>query len=548
MQQKFRTSLLILAFLALPPGAGWARDASAPSGKIKNIILLIPDGLSVTATTLARWYSGENLAMDELAAGLVRTYSSDAVIADSAPSGGAYATGWKSQTGNIATSGEVYSMPGAKNPDESHSLRPLGTILEAARLAGKATGLVVTSEFMHATPADFAAHDPSREAYENLSEQMLYNNLTVLLGGGNKELNKTRKDKENLKEIARSRGYSFVDNPEALNSFKGDKLFGVFGKRAESRAMSYDLDRDPVKEPTLAEMASKALEVLARNRDGFFVMIEGSKIDWAAHANDPVGVISDLLAFDKAVKVALDFAKKDQNTLLIVVPDHGNSGLTIGNSSTNSGYDKLPLAAVLDPLKKAKVTGEGLEALLSSDRNNTTAIRQSLADNYGIADPTDAELEAIAKAEVDKMNRIVGPMLGARAKLGYTTNGHTGEDVVLYDYDPRGARLTGLVDNTEIARYMAQAIGVDLAQTTDRLFVDAAAAFGAKGASCSDIDTRATENPVLVVVAKDGKTTLEIPRNKSIAFRNGQPVDSEGVAVLSNQKWYVARSLVDLLN
>lgn len=545
MQRLFKTGVMALPFLALVAGPVSAPAASAPPGQTKNIILMIPDGMSVTATTLVRWYSGQNLAMDELAAGLVRTYSSDAIIADSAPSGGAYATGWKSQTGNIATTGAVYNMPGAKVPPEI--LRPLGTILEAARLAGKATGLVVTSEFMHATPADFAAHDPNRDDYDNLSEQMLYNGLTVLLGGGNKYMHpEARQDRENLKAIAVSRGYALVDNTTALKAFKGDKLFGVFGKKPGSRAISYDFDRDPLLEPSLAEMTSKALEILARDRDGFFVMIEGAKIDWAAHANDAVGVISDLLAFDRAVKVALDFAKKDRNTILIVVTDHGNSGLTIGNSSTNSGYDELPLAAVLGPLQKAKVTGEGLEALMPADRANTAEIRQVLADHYGIADPTDAELDAIAKAKTGKLNFTVGPMLGMRARLGFTTTGHTGEDVVLYDYDPSGGRLTGVVDNTEIARYMAKSFGVDLEQTTARLFVEAEPAFAAKGASISQ-DLTTPENPVLVVVAKDGKTTLKIPRNKSIAFLNDRQVDSEGVAVLSNQKWYVARSLVDLL-
>jgi alkaline phosphatase len=545
MNQTFRTSIFTLIFLALAAGSVMAQTALAPSGKTKNIILMIPDGMSVTATTLARWYSGQKLAMDELASGLVRTYSSDAVIADSAPAGSAYATGWKSQTGNVATSGAVYNMPGVRIPSEK--LRPLGTILEAARLAGKATGIVVTCEFMHATPADFASHDPSRSSYDNLSEQMVYNGLTLLLGGGTKYLTpESRKDRENLKEIAISRGYSFVDNTADLNSFKGGKLFGVFGKKPDSTAISYDFDRDPAKEPSLAEMTSKAIDVLSRNKDGFFAMIEGSKIDWAAHANDSIGVISDVLAFDAAVKVALDFARKDRNTIVIVVSDHGNSGLTIGNSSTNSDYDRLPLSAILDPLKKARITGEGLEELLPVNRTNASEIRKALAENYGIADPTNAELDAIAKAKTGKLNYTVGPMMGARAKLGYTTTGHTGEDVVLYVYDPSGARLTGLVDNTDIALYMAQSIGVDLDKTTARLFVEAGTAFGAKGATIGE-DTTNPENPVLVVVSKDGKTTLKMPRNKSIAYRNSKQIDSEGVTVLSDKKWYVARNLVDLI-
>jgi alkaline phosphatase len=545
MNHFFKSSLLALLALILVSAPLSAPAATTKPATVKNIILMIPDGMSVTATTLARWYAGHNLAMDEIASGLVRTYSSDAVIADSAPAGSAYATGWKSQTGNVATSGAVYSMPGAQAPAEN--LRPLATILEAARLAGKSTGIVVTCEFMHATPADFAAHDPSRASYDNLAEQMVYNGLTVILGGGTKYLRTAvRKDGEDLKEIAQGRGYSFVDTTAGLKGFKGGKLFGIFGRKPDSTSLSFDFDRDPAREPSLAEMTTKAIELLSKNKKGFFVMVEGSKIDWAAHANDSVGVISDVLAFDAAVKVALDFARRDKHTLVIVAADHGNSGLTIGNSSTNSGYDKLPLSAVLDPLKKARVTGEGLESYLPADRSDTPAIRAALADNYGIADPSDAELAAVARTKGGGMNATVGPMMGIRARLGYTTTGHTGEDVVLYDYDPRSTRLSGVVDNTDIAHYMARAIGVDLDKTTSRLFVEAVKAFGAKGATISE-DSSNPENPILVVVSKDGKNTLKIPRNKSIAFLNDRQVDSEGVTVRSDKKWYVARSLVNLI-
>ena len=547
MEFKLTASAALLLLVAAGPVSAQpvsTHPAAPPAGVIKNIILMIPDGMNLGATTLARWYSGRNLAMDELASGLVRTYSSDAVIADSAPAGSAYATGWKSQGGNVATTGGVYNMPGIRVPTEK--LRPVATILEAARLAGKATGIVVTSEFMHATPADFASHAPSRASYDHLAEQMVYNYLTVLLGGGTRYLTpQSRQDRENLKEIAVSRGYTFVDTSAGLKGFKGGKLLGIFGKKPTSGSMSHDFDRDPAKEPSLAEMTGKALEILARDEDGFFLLVEGSKIDWAAHAHEPVGVISDLLAFDAALKVALDFARKDGNTVVIAVSDHGTSGLTIGNSTTNFNYERLPLAAVIDPLKKARVTGEGLEGLLPADRSDRKAVRKALAE-YGIADATDSELEAIAQSIPGRLNHTVGPMMAERARLGFTTTGHTGEEVVLYHYHPRGARLTGVVDNTEIARYMAGSIGVDLEQTTARLFVEAGEAFRAKGARITE-EEAGTVNPVLTVVSKDGKSTLKMPRNKSIAFLNGKQVDSEGVTVLSNGKWYVARNLADLI-
>ena len=545
MESNARTTafvaMLILSFAASVS----AQPAASSSGGVKNIVMMIPDGMNLSATTLARWYSGRSLALDELACGLVRTHSSDAVITDSAPAGSAYATGWKSQAGNVATTGAVYDIPGVRVPAEK--LRPVATILEAARLAGKATGIVVTSEFMHATPADFAAHDPSRSSYDNLSEQMLYNNLTLLLGGGTRYLtSEARKDGENLKQIALSRGYSFVDSTAELKRFQGSRLLGVFGKKPGSSAMSHDFDRDPAREPSLAEMTGKALELLAKDQDGFFLLVEGSKIDWAAHAHDPIGVVSDVLAFDAAFKVALDFAREKGGTIVIAVADHGTSGLTIGNSATSRNYDRLPLSSLLAPLKKAKVTGEGLQELLPADRSDRKGVRRILAEKYGIADATDAELDAIVSSIPGKLNRTVGPMMAERASLGFTTTGHTGEEAVLYNYHPGGARLTGVVDNTEVARYMARAIGVDLEQTTARLFPEAAGAFRAKGARVTEEGT-GTENPVLVALSRDGKSTLKMPRNKSIAFLNGKQVDSEGVTVLSKGKWYVARNLVDLI-
>jgi len=133
-----------------------------------------------------------------------------------------------------------------------------------------------------------------------------------------------------------------VDNAASLKEVRSNKLFGTFGRDKAATAMSYDIDRDPAVEPSLAEMTQKAIEILSANPKGFFLMVEGSKVDWAAHANDPVGLVSDILAFDDAVKVALDFAKQDGKTLVIAVTDHGNSGLSIPDRSLSSGYDKTP--------------------------------------------------------------------------------------------------------------------------------------------------------------------------------------------------------------
>lgn len=522
----------------------WAGGAKDEAKTVKNVIILIPDGMSVAGTTLARLYTGAPLAMDSLACGLVSTWSSDGTIADSAPAGSAFATGWKSQTGNIASSGKAYTLPGAGDPAPGVSGRPLATLLEGARLSGRATGIVSTSEFMHATPADFASHDPSRKNYDHLTEQIVYNGLDVVLGGGTPFLSASkRKDGEDMMAALKALGYGYVGTASELNAFKGKKLFGTFGKTAESTAMSYDYDRDPAAEPSLQEMTAKAIEVLSQDPDGFFLMVEGSKIDWAAHANDPVGFVTDIVAFDKAVKAAMDFASKRTDTVVIAVSDHGNSGISIGDRSISSGYDKTPWTAFIVPLKAASVTGEGLEAFLPPG-STPAVIRDVVAKKLGLTDLTDEEVAAIAGYKSGSLNYVVGPMVGARAKIGYTTGGHTGEDVVLYAFDPRGKRITGLVDNTEIGRYLAAAMGVDLVAATERLFTDADTLAAQAGAALSR-DNADAENPVLVV--SKGSRTLRIARNKSVATLDGKEIAADGVAVLSGDTWYVSRNLFDAL-
>jgi alkaline phosphatase len=264
-------------------------------------------------------------------------------------------------------------------------------------------------------------------------------------------------------------------------------------------------------------------------------------VDWAAHANDPVGIVSDVLAFDAAVAEALAFAEKDGRTALLAVSDHGNSGLTIGDRSTSTTYDKHALAFFLDPLKKARRTGEGLESLLAADRANAG---QVLAEYYGVSDLSAEELKAVKEAKAGSLNYTVGPMIAARARLGFTTTGHTGEDVVLYAYDPSGNRPTGLVENSDLALIMARYLGVRLWRTTDRLFLEASAAFKAKGATVGE-DKTDPNNPMLVV--RKGATEVRLPQNKGYALAGGKNIPLEGVTVFNGERWYVGQRAVDLI-
>lgn len=520
-----------------------ANAAEVKQNQIKNFILMVPDGMSVTETTIARWYNGgKPLAMDEMASGLIRTYSSDAAIADSAPAGTAMATGFKSHTGYVGVLPDVANTYGQKPISENDKQKPVANILEGAKWLKKSTGVVVTCEIPHATPSDFMAHFPSRHNYDVLSEQEVYSGVDVVFGGGSDVLTpgtgaNNRKDGEDLVKVLKDKGYQYITKKSEMANLKSGKVWGMFAPMA----MNYDMDRDANVQPSLSEMTKKAIDLLSQNPKGFFLMVEGSKIDWAAHANDPIGVVSDVLAFDNAVKVALDYAKSRNDTAVIVAADHGTGGMTMGNSSTNSGYDKTPVSTFIDPLKKAGLTGEGLESKFNKDRTN---IKEVIAQYFGITDLTNDEIKAITEAKAGSMNYTVGPIISKRSAIGWTTTGHTGEEVVLYSYLPGNQRITGVLDNTDIAKIIAQKMGFILPNLSAKLFVPAKAAFEAKGAEV-ELDQTDKANPVIVVTK--GSDTLKMPVDKNIAIYNGKPLELYGLVLNNGKTLYVPQQAVDLI-
>ncbi len=541
MKAKKVTALVIAASMAFAAStnafAANLKKAVMPNKNIKNIIVMIADGMSNDGVTLTRWYNSydpvsgivdttKSMAMDEMASGLVRTWWLNkgvvGAITDSAPAGTALATGVKTNNKFIGVTDQK---------------APLATILEAAKLAGKSTGLISTSQIMHATPAAYSSHYPDRSKEYIIAEQQVYNNIDIMLGGGYGRLSE-RPDEENLLDILKENNYTYITDKAGLENING-KTWGMFAKAD----MSYEMDRteNNPSQPSLSEMTSAAINTLSQDKDGFFMMVEGSKVDWAAHSNDPIGLISDINAFDKAVKVALDFAKKDGNTMVIAITDHGNGGVSIGNADTTKTYDSDPIVKFIAPLKKARLTGEGLEAKFNEDKSNIVEV---MAQYYGINDLTDEEIQAIKKAESGSMNKIVGPMISKRAFLGWTTGGHTGEEIVLYTYLPGDDRITGTIDNTDIANICAGVWGLNLKATTDKLYNNAKVAFNAKGATV-ETDSSNPENQVMIITK--GEDKIEIPENKNYVFKNGEKVITPGINVNVEGTFYVSKEVIDLI-
>ncbi|MBZ4222730.1 alkaline phosphatase [Bacillus wiedmannii] len=503
----------------------------------KNVIIMVMDGTSSSATTLARLYKGKPLALDEIVTGGVRTHSAESAITDSAPAATALATGNKSNSGYVGILPSIVSSPGLKSIKEEDKLRPVANVLEGAKRTGCATGIVATAEIQHATPAGFSAHHINRKRFDVIAEQQVYQNIDVVLGGGKEALLPIkRKDGEDLVKVIQDKGYDFVETKDALLNSKSKKIWGSFSHNA----LAFDMDREATnpEQPTLSQMTEKAIQTLSKDKDGFFLFVEGSKPDWAAHVNDPIGMISDVLAFDNAIAEALEFAKKDSNTMLIAVTDHGNSGISIGNTNTTKGYNITPVSAYIDPLKKSKMTLEGATNKLKSDLSNV----EDVAKLYGLDNLTYEEKERVKAA---KKKSDVGPilttLLANHANIGFTTGGHTGEDVFLYSYGPQ--KPNGLIQNIDIAKTMAKAMGFNLEEVTNKLFVESELAFKRKGATVT-IDNTDAENPVLIVKRNNVKAQLFV--NKNIIRIKNKEYELGSVVVESNGKFYIPEEAIRL--
>ena len=513
--------------------------ARADEKKVKNVIYLIADGMNDGILTAAKYYNdiqdgtlgNDKLAMDSIRSGFVKTSWANGPITDSAPAGTALSTGNKTNPGVVGLDAEG---------------KPRATVLEAAELSGLSTGIIATSEITHATPAAFSSHVENRQDYNSIMKQQLYKDMEVVLGGGSLFFESTgggkRSDGKDLTEEIKALGYDYVTTKSEMNESNSDKLWGLFAEKD----LAYDFDRvaeGNEEQPSLAEMTEKAIDVLDKDEDGFFLMIEGSKIDWAAHANDPAGAIGDILAFDDAVQVALDYAKESQDTIVVVTTDHANSGFSIGNESTTSGYDDLTFEESIMQIKDFKLSAEKFTSLVQGKSDEE--VKSLIKEYYGYTDITAEELEYAKNGQINEVMKI-------RAKLGYTTGGHTGGDVYLGVYAPAGVeKLRGTVDNTELPQYIASNLGLNLDSASETLYQDIKGKVEAEGVSFT-VNTEDSENPYFLI-EKENKT-LKVIANSNIVevYVDGKKIEEKelsAVSLLTDDISYgKADEVVEILN
>jgi alkaline phosphatase len=271
----------------------------------KNIILLIGDGMSFAHVQAGMLASNNSLNIQEFKyIGFIQTSSANAFVTDSGAAGTALASGVKTNNGAIGVDTDG---------------KPVRSILQISSDNGLATGLVASSAITHATPAAFIAHQPSRNMAEAIALDFLGTDIDVFIGGGRDHFEK-REDGRNLSKELEAGGYKIAYTLEEVTQTGSGKLAALLAPNSPPSILG---GRDDM----LPGGTETAISILSQNPGGFFLMVEGSQIDWEAHSNNVQGVVAEILDFDRAVGKAMEFARKDGNTLVIVTSDHDTGGM-----------------------------------------------------------------------------------------------------------------------------------------------------------------------------------------------------------------------------
>ncbi|KZN29854.1 hypothetical protein N474_25145 [Pseudoalteromonas luteoviolacea CPMOR-2] len=398
----------------------------------KNIIYMIGDGMGPAYTTAYRYYKDdkntktvEPTVFDSILVGMAHTYPDDnTVVTDSAAGATALSTAIKSYNGAIAV---------------DTNKKPLKTMLQMAKEQGKTTALVATSQINHATPASFAAHNESRRNYNEIADDYVDVKVNgklpvdLMLGGGTKYF--IRDDRNLISEFKRS-GYQYVDHLSALNTIEAIPAIGLFAEKG----MPYAIDKDPER---LTQMTEKALSLLDKdsNKKGFFVMIEGSQIDWCGHANDIACAMREMDDFAKSISLAKSYVDQNPDTLLVITADHSTGGLTLG-ADGDYRWER-------DVVANVKASVKHITKVLKDSKN----VKKDWESLTGLKFSSDIEkaLKA-AKSEGDKaLFSSINKFINEASFTGWTTGGHTAIDVQVFAHGEGKEHFIGSQNNTQIA-------------------------------------------------------------------------------------------------
>ncbi len=427
------------AFLLSACGADNATpNAQAP----KNIIMVVADGMGPAYTTAYRYYNDdpatevvEETVFDRHLVGMASTYPArvSGYVTDSAASATALASGVKSYNGAIG-------MDEHKNSVE--------TVLEFAKQNGKKTGVVVTSQINHATPASYLAHNESRKNYNQIADSYIDEGIKadVYLGGGWKYF---IREERNLVDEFKQAGFQYVDKYTQLNDATNQPIIGLFG----DQGLPWALDDD--NQHRLSIMTKAAVKHL-ENQQGFFMLVEASQVDWAGHGNDIAAAMGEMTDLAITMEYLEQYVADNPDTLVILTADHSTGGLTI---AANGEYKWDPTYLHTMTQSPESIAKQLME----------TDINKSLVEQLLDFSVTDTEVAILQQAKLEQSTATsarnkpvyanVKAIIDNRTNTGWTTGGHTAIDVPVYTIGKFNDAFTGKIDNTDIAKGIFKLLG-----------------------------------------------------------------------------------------
>lgn len=460
--------------------------------KPKYVFMFIGDGMSHVQVNAAQVFNGNNtsgeIATKSLnftqfpAAGVATTHDATSFCPDSASTATAFSSGIKTHSGVIGM-----------GVDKSTATTNVSEILKES---GMKVGIVSSVSIDHATPAAYYAHIASRNEYYNIALQLAESGFDYFGGGGLNQPTGKEKDQPDAYGIIEKAGYKIARTKEEINALNSEsgKVYAVSPVLQDSNAIPYSLDTKEG-DLTLADFVKTGTEVL-ENENGFFMMCESGKVDWACHANDAMSAITDVLGFEKAIQVAIDFAKeKPDETLIIVTGDHETGGMTIGYAAT--GYNTS-----FDILNSQKMSYVAFDSMIIKMKEENPSLKFEevmpiIKENFGLIAPSDpdakdeskapfvmSELEYKkltdgfaetmkpddARADTDETALLYGGyeplsvslthILNNKAGIGWTSYSHTGTPVPVYAYGAGSELFNGSYDNTDVFKKIIEACGV----------------------------------------------------------------------------------------
>ena len=473
MKLKGLCCALVGASVLMLSACGGSDNRVPPSGSpTKNVLFFLGDGMGITTMTAARIYSvGEDgdLTMDTLPeTAFVHTFSNDAQVTDSAPSMAAYMTGVKMNNEVISMTADTKATDAAGKPYHTNfdstcpttNGKSVPTLLEQMKAAGYGTGVVSTTRITHATPAATYSHVCHRDAENTIAAALVpggagYNSalsdgVDVIFGGGTsyftaKADGGKRNDSRNLLTEFKTQKYSVAANKADFDKLPvdGSKIVGLFTKDH----MAYDLDRDASKEPSLAEMTGKAIDALSAKKKGFFLMVEGGRIDHALHATNARRALQDTVAFDNAIKTALEKMQKVdpglKNTLVVVTADHDHT-LNLNGYARRTGKTEAGKPGVLG-LVKNYVDGK---ASSDVDGNPYTII------GFGNGPSRLATRGAISDSALESKDYL------QEAVVPLASETHGGADVFLGAQGMGADSFSGVIENTDVFKLIKKSLSL----------------------------------------------------------------------------------------